>query len=120
MSAAISLPPLTDEANRHTPSASQPGSAAAASNATRIAVNANRPDPVLCIGVTRLDQALGSRPPVHSPGVLLADARDALAEQVGMPVMAGVILDHVHLVWAGCGLVSGDGPPGVTLPPGGR
>ncbi len=41
--AAISLPPLTAQANRHTPSASHPGSAAAAPNAAVIAANANRP-----------------------------------------------------------------------------
>ena len=41
--AAISLPPLTDDANRHGPTASHPGNPAAASNAALIAVSANRP-----------------------------------------------------------------------------
>ena len=41
--AAISLPPLTDDANRHRPAASHPGKAAAASNAAPIAASANRP-----------------------------------------------------------------------------
>jgi hypothetical protein len=41
--AAISLPPLTDDANRHTPTASHPGSMAAASNAAPIAASPNRP-----------------------------------------------------------------------------
>jgi hypothetical protein len=41
--AAISLPPLTDDANRHTPSPSHPGKPAAAPNAAPIAVSANRP-----------------------------------------------------------------------------
>ena len=41
--AAISLPPLTDDANRHAPSRSHPGSPAAASNAAPIAASANRP-----------------------------------------------------------------------------
>jgi hypothetical protein len=36
-------------------------------------------------------------PLVHPRGVLLADAPvDALAEQVGVPVVAGVLLDHVN------------------------
>ena len=34
--AAISLPPLTDDTNRHTPSASHPGKQAAAPNAALI------------------------------------------------------------------------------------
>ncbi len=41
--AAISLPPLTAQANRHTPSAGHPGSAAAAPNTAVIAASANRP-----------------------------------------------------------------------------
>src|SRR6266516_7285925 len=41
--AAISLPPLTEHANRHTPSASHPGRPAAAPNAAPIAASANRP-----------------------------------------------------------------------------
>src|SRR6516165_10799313 len=41
--AAISLPPLTDDANRHTPTASHPGSAAASANAALIPASANRP-----------------------------------------------------------------------------
>jgi hypothetical protein len=41
MLAAISLPPLTDEANRHRPSAAHPGSEHAASNAAPIAATAN-------------------------------------------------------------------------------
>lgn len=41
--AAISLPPLTADANRHRPSASHPGSPAAASNAARMAASADRP-----------------------------------------------------------------------------
>ena len=41
--AAISLPPLTDDANRHRPAASHPGKPAAASNAAVIAVSAKRP-----------------------------------------------------------------------------
>jgi hypothetical protein len=41
--AAISLPPLTAQANRHKPAASHPGSAHAAPNAESIAANANRP-----------------------------------------------------------------------------
>src|SRR5438045_3474622 len=41
--AAISLPPLTDEANRHAPSRSHPGRPAAAANAAPIAASANRP-----------------------------------------------------------------------------
>ena len=44
--AAISLPPLTGEANRHAPRPAHPGSAHAASNAARIAASANRPGPV--------------------------------------------------------------------------
>ncbi len=43
--AAISLPPLTDDANRHTPRPAHPGSAHAASNAAPIAASANRPGP---------------------------------------------------------------------------
>ena len=43
MLAAISLPPLTDDANRHRPTASHPGKPAAASNASVIAVKAKRP-----------------------------------------------------------------------------
>ena len=43
MVAAISLPPLTDEANRHRPSTAHPGSEHAASNAAPIAATANRP-----------------------------------------------------------------------------
>ena len=43
--AAISLPPLTDDANRHTPRPAHPGSAHAASNAAPIAASANRPEP---------------------------------------------------------------------------
>jgi hypothetical protein len=43
--AAISLPPLTEEANRHTPRPAHPGSAHAASNAARIAASANRAGP---------------------------------------------------------------------------
>jgi hypothetical protein len=43
--AAISLPPLTDDANRHSPAASHPGSPAAAPNAAVIAVSANRSAP---------------------------------------------------------------------------
>jgi len=41
--AAISLPPLTDDANRHEPRPAHPGSAHAASNAAPIAASANRP-----------------------------------------------------------------------------
>ena len=41
--AAISLPPLTDDANRHAPSRSHPGKPAAAENAAPIAASANRP-----------------------------------------------------------------------------
>ena len=41
--AAISLPPLTDAANRHAPSCSHPGKPAAASNAAPIAASAKRP-----------------------------------------------------------------------------
>src|SRR6516164_11795529 len=41
--AAISLPPLTDEANRHAPSPSHPGKPAAAANAAPTAASANRP-----------------------------------------------------------------------------
>jgi hypothetical protein len=41
--AAISLPPLTDDANRHRPAISHPGRPAAASNAAVIAVSASRP-----------------------------------------------------------------------------
>ena len=41
--AAISFPPVTDDANRHQPTASHPGKAAAASNAAPIAASANRP-----------------------------------------------------------------------------
>jgi hypothetical protein len=41
--AAISLPPLTDAANRHAPSSSHPGRPAAAANAAPIAASANRP-----------------------------------------------------------------------------
>jgi len=41
--AAISLPPLTDDANRHTPRPAHPGSAHAAPKAARIAASANRP-----------------------------------------------------------------------------
>ncbi len=55
---------------------------------------------VLVPGVTgtRLEEASGGVPQVHPRGgVLLADAPvDALAEQVGVPVVAGVLLDHVH------------------------
>src|SRR6266496_6450732 len=40
--AAISLPPLTDDANRHTPTASHPGKPAAAPNAALIPDSANR------------------------------------------------------------------------------
>ena len=43
--AAISLPPLTDDANRHTPRPAHPGSAHAASKAAPIAASANRPGP---------------------------------------------------------------------------
>ena len=43
--AAISLPPLTEEANRHAPRPAHPGSAHAASKAARIAASANRPGP---------------------------------------------------------------------------
>ena len=43
MLAAISLPPLTDDANRHAPSRRHPGRPAAASNAAPIAASANRP-----------------------------------------------------------------------------
>src|SRR5260370_688325 len=43
--AAISLPPLTDDANRHTPRPAHPGSAAAASKAAPIAASANRAGP---------------------------------------------------------------------------
>ncbi len=43
--AASSLPPLTDDANRHAPRPAHPGSAHAASNAARIAASANRPGP---------------------------------------------------------------------------
>ena len=43
--AAISLPPLTDDANRHAPSRSHPGKPAAASNAAPTAASANRPAP---------------------------------------------------------------------------
>ena len=45
MLAAISLPPLTADANRHSPAASHPGSPAAAPNAAVIAVSANRSAP---------------------------------------------------------------------------
>ena len=41
--AAISLPPVTDEANRHAPSRRHPGRPVAAANAAPIAVSANRP-----------------------------------------------------------------------------
>src|SRR6266581_8762958 len=41
--AAISLPPLTDDANRHTPTASHPGRQAAAPNAAPTAASANPP-----------------------------------------------------------------------------
>ncbi len=43
MLAAISLPPLTADANRHAPAASQPGSALAAAKAVPIAATANWP-----------------------------------------------------------------------------
>src|ERR1019366_81878 len=43
MLAATSRPPLTADANRHTPSASQPGRQQAASKAAMIAASANRP-----------------------------------------------------------------------------
>ncbi len=43
--AAISLPPLTDEANRHTPRPAHPGSGHAASKAAPIAASANRAGP---------------------------------------------------------------------------
>jgi hypothetical protein len=43
--AAISLPPVTAEANRHAPSRPHPGRLAAAANAAPIAVSANRPAP---------------------------------------------------------------------------
>lgn len=43
--AAISLPPLTAEANRHDPSPAHPGKAAAAANAAPIAASANRVAP---------------------------------------------------------------------------
>lgn len=42
MLAVISFPPLTEEANRHRPSAAHPGSEHAASNAAPIAATANR------------------------------------------------------------------------------
>ncbi len=45
MLAAISLPPVTDEANRHAPSRPHPGRPAAAANAAPIAASANRPAP---------------------------------------------------------------------------
>ena len=41
--AAISLPPLTDDANRHRPTTRHPGKPAAAPNAAPIAVSAKRP-----------------------------------------------------------------------------
>ena len=41
--AAISVPPLTDDANRHAPSPSHPGRPAAAANAAPTAASANRP-----------------------------------------------------------------------------
>src|SRR5271166_7089964 len=41
--AVISFPPLTDDANRHTPRPAHPGSAHAAPNAAPIAASANRP-----------------------------------------------------------------------------
>ena len=41
--AAISLPPLTDDANRHRPATRHPGKPAAAPNAAPIAVSAKRP-----------------------------------------------------------------------------
>ncbi len=41
--AASSLPPLTDEANRHAPRPAQPGRPAAAPNAAPTAASANRP-----------------------------------------------------------------------------
>jgi hypothetical protein len=41
--AAISLPPVTAEANRHAPRRSYPGGLAAAANAAPIVVSANRP-----------------------------------------------------------------------------
>ncbi len=43
--AAISLPPVTDDANRHPPSRPHPGSPAAAANAAPIAASANWPAP---------------------------------------------------------------------------
>ncbi len=43
MLAAISLPPLTAEANRHAPSPAHPGRPDAAANAAPIAASANRP-----------------------------------------------------------------------------
>lgn len=43
--AAISLPPVTDEANRHPPSRRHPGRPPAAPHAAPIAVSANRPGP---------------------------------------------------------------------------
>ena len=52
MLAAISLPPLTADANRHRPTASHPGSAAAAPNAAPIAATAKAPasaaGPITC------------------------------------------------------------------------
>src|SRR6266568_9609043 len=43
--AAISLPPVTDDANRHAPSRPHPGRPAAAANAAPIAASANRAAP---------------------------------------------------------------------------
>jgi len=48
--AAISLPPVTDDANRHAPSRPHPGKLAAAANAAPIPASANRP--ALADGVT--------------------------------------------------------------------
>jgi len=42
--AAISLPPVTADANRHAPAKAQPGSAAAAVNAAPTAASASRPE----------------------------------------------------------------------------
>ncbi len=54
-------------------------------------------DPVFGIGVTGLGEAPGGLPQVPPLWALLAHAPvDALAQQVGVPVMAGVLLDHVH------------------------
>src|SRR5439155_5046064 len=41
--AAISLPPLPDDAHRHAPSPAHPGNPAAAANAAPTAASANRP-----------------------------------------------------------------------------